>query len=331
MIAVNVSEQTEAFAARRAAVNLASELSFNETDTGKVAVVVTEMATNLLKHAGSGQILIGSGSAAGVPAIELLAIDSGPGMASPESCVRDGFSTAGSSGTGLGAIARMSSVSAVYSAPGHGTIVHALCGPSRSVPPMPLDAGGVSVPVHGETECGDAYACRQRGGEMLLMVADGLGHGPGAAEAARRAVETFQRSDQQQLTTMMESIHIALRGTRGAAVAIAAVSPSEGRLRFCGTGNISCALVDGADTRHCVSMHGIVGHQIRTPREFEYLWNGRTIVVMSSDGITNHWDLRKMPGIGRHSAVVIAGAIWRAARRHNDDATALVLKAGGQP
>jgi anti-sigma regulatory factor (Ser/Thr protein kinase) len=329
VIVVNVSEQTETSAARRAAVNLASDLRFNETETGKVAVVVTEMATNLLKHAGSGQILICGQNEGTAPSLEVLAIDTGPGMTDPAACARDGYSTAGSSGTGLGAIARMSASSEVYSIPGQGTIVRAVCRPSAGTPEGQLDVAGLSVPHPGELDCGDAFAVRQSGTQTLLLLADGLGHGLGAAEAARQAVTTFLRTAETQLTGIMQALHNGLRGTRGAAVAVVSINPEQSKLRFCGTGNVSCTLVDGGEVRHCVSMHGIAGHQIRTPREFEYDWNARTMVVMTSDGISSHWDLRTMPGIWRQSAMMTAAAIWRAARRKNDDSTALVVKSLG--
>ncbi len=325
MLVVNVNESSATYAARKAATDLASSIGFSETEIGKVAIVVTEMATNLLKHAGSGQILVSADAAS----LEILAIDSGPGMADTRACLRDGYSTAGSNGTGLGAISRLSSESEIYSVPGHGTIVRARCGPSQDQNrPLPLEVAGVSVAFPGETDCGDAFTFRQSGDETHFLVADGLGHGSGAAEAAQTAVTALHRTSQTDVIELMQIMHTALRGTRGAAVAIVSLNPVLGRVRFCGSGNISGTLVDAGEVRHCVSMHGIVGHQIRTPRAFDYDWHPRTLLVLASDGISNHWDIRSMPGVLQQSALVVAGAIYRAARRRNDDATVLVAKAG---
>lgn len=330
MTAVTVSESSQTFAARRAATNLAAELRFNEAETGKIAIIVTEMATNLLKHAGSGQILMGAVPHCNNSVLEILAIDSGPGMDNPENCLRDGFSTAGSSGTGLGAISRLAASSEIYTLPGQGTIVRALCtaSPVRPSHFNGLDVGGVSVPVAGETECGDAFAVCQTGPETILMVADGLGHGPLAAEASRAAVDILPRVACSDVAVILEAIHNALRGTRGAAVSVASLNQDRGVIRYCGAGNIAGAIVEGTQTRHFVSMYGIVGQQIPVPRTFEYAWNPQSVVVLHSDGIGNNWNLQNLPGITRKSAVVIAGAVWRAAHRRNDDATALVVKAG---
>jgi hypothetical protein len=251
-------------------------------------------------------------------------------MDSVETCLRDGFSTAGSSGTGLGAISRLAASSEIYTLAGQGTIVRAVCvaSPSQLSAFNGLDVGGVSVPVAGETECGDAFAVCRAGPETVVMVADGLGHGPLAADASRAAVDILPRVAGADVTEILQAIHNALRGSRGAAVSVASLNQERRVIRYCGAGNIVGAIVEGTETRHFVSMHGIVGQQIRTPRSFEYAWNPESVVVLHSDGIGSSWNLQKLPGITRKSAAVIAGAIWRAARRRNDDATVLVVKAG---
>jgi anti-sigma regulatory factor (Ser/Thr protein kinase) len=94
------------------------ELGFDETDVGNVAIIVTELATNMLKHATQGEILmrpIARGTALGM---EFVALDRGPGIASLTQCFRDGYSTAGSPGTGLGSIARLAGDFDIYSTPG---------------------------------------------------------------------------------------------------------------------------------------------------------------------------------------------------------------------
>ncbi|MDZ4801367.1 MAG: ATP-binding SpoIIE family protein phosphatase [Bryobacteraceae bacterium] len=330
MTAVTVSESSQTFAARRAATNLAAELLFNETETGKVAIIVTEMATNLIKHAGSGTILLRGRPQNQRCALEILAVDSGPGMENPDACLRDGVSAAGSSGTGLGAISRLATLSEIYTLPGHGTIIRALCAiePAQPAPFNGLDVGGVAVPVTGETECGDAFAVCQSGDNTILMMADGLGHGPLAAVASRAAVDVLPKVASLEVAAILEAIHQALRGSRGAAVSVASINPGRGTIRYTGVGNIVGALVNGAEIRHFVSMHGIVGQQIRTPRCFDYEWNPESIVVLHSDGVSSNWTLQKYPGITRKSASIIAASIWRAAHRRDDDASVLVLKAG---
>src|SRR5262249_37493236 len=145
---------------------------------------------------------------AGLKTIELLALDKGPGINNVAQCIRDGYSTAGSPGTGLGAGIRTSSLSDIYSVFGIGTAGFARIhsppsshSPVSSVaslhsqtqpPSFPdLDVGAVCLPKPGEEVCGDAWAADQRPGRLLLIVADGLGHGPDAAAAAQKAVQVF--------------------------------------------------------------------------------------------------------------------------------------------
>src|SRR5215208_4283743 len=107
--------------ARRTAVTVAEGLGFSDTLTGKVALVVTELATNLVRHAGGGTLLVQTGSLDG--GLELVALDRGPGIANLDEALRDGYSTGGTNGAGLGAVARLTDQFEVFSTPGGGTIV----------------------------------------------------------------------------------------------------------------------------------------------------------------------------------------------------------------
>src|ERR1700729_3815140 len=107
---------------RRTAQHLAEAHAFDPTLVGRVGIVATELANNVVRHAGRGELLIQAlGDDAGVT-IELVAIDRGPGM-HLDTCMRDGYSTAGTAGTGLGAVLRLSSLFDVYSVAGEGTVV----------------------------------------------------------------------------------------------------------------------------------------------------------------------------------------------------------------
>ncbi|MBA3710727.1 MAG: anti-sigma regulatory factor, partial [Planctomycetes bacterium] len=118
---IPIQNQTRIADARREIGQLAVTLGFDEVRRGKIEIVATEMATNILLHAREGHILVRTHGL--VEGIELLAIDRGPGMANLAECLRDGFSTAGTAGNGLGAIKRQSAVFDIYTQPGIGTIV----------------------------------------------------------------------------------------------------------------------------------------------------------------------------------------------------------------
>ena len=303
---------------------MADEIGFTETAAGKLAVVVTEVATNLVKYAQEGQIVLHKVASSG---IEVLAFDKGPGMASIADCMRDGYSTAGSAGTGLGAISRMSSDFDLYSLVGSGTILRAYCdsghGVSKPTASSRWQIASLVSPVKGETDCGDAVSFRESRSMLQLMVVDGLGHGPLAADAALAAVRVFEHSEGGPVE-LIEKMHRALRATRGAAVAIAQVEPERGKVRYCGVGNIvGLSMADGKN-QHMVSMNGIVGGQAIRTREFEYDWHAESLLVMHSDGISSRWSLSHSPGILTRQPSMIGASIFRDMRRVSDDATIVV-------
>jgi anti-sigma regulatory factor (Ser/Thr protein kinase) len=179
-------------AARRRATELAVELGFDERDVGRVAVVVTEAATNVAKHGGGGEIVLDALGSDGARGIAVLALDRGPGF-DPVIAFRDGFSTAGSPGTGLGAIRRMSTLFDCYSSPGAGTAIAAtLWQGDRLPPPSGLVAAGVNVPHPREDVSGDTWDVCSDPQRTVVLVCDGLGHGPQAAEASRVARASFR-------------------------------------------------------------------------------------------------------------------------------------------
>lgn len=331
MLAFQLRETSQVSEARRGAVNLARAHGFDEEAAGRVAIVATELTTNMLKHAGGGTLLVGGFEDATGSGVECVALDRGEGMSDVDASMRDGHSTAGSPGTGLGAVARGSQIMDVYSAPGQGTAILARLEPGRPTSPRrgaQSDYGGVSVPMAGEEACGDAWCRRQGADGFTLMVADGLGHGPSAADAAHAATRVFRAAREAEApSAMLAAMHVALRSTRGAAVGIAKVG--EGQVVFAGVGNIAATLVDpGADVRRMVSNNGTVGHVARTLRDFSYPLSAGALIILASDGIATSWRLDAYPGLSQRHPTLIAGVLLRDFGRGRDDATVLVARFG---
>jgi anti-sigma regulatory factor (Ser/Thr protein kinase) len=330
-IVLPIEEATQAGEARRAAATLAAGLGFSETDAGRVAIVVTEAAGNLAKHAREGVLVLQSLSHDHVRGIEVLAIDRGPGMSDPGRCLHDGYSTAGSPGTGLGSIRRLAHEFDLHSVPGAGSVVMARLWSAapRTLSAATMLVGALSVPVLGEFECGDAWAVRQRGNESIFLVVDGLGHGVHAAEAAAALVRSLDESLRQSApgpVELLERAHAALRGTRGAAAAIAVVDTAAGSVRFAGIGNIAANILTDGASRSMVSHNGIVGHQMRKVQEFAYPWSPDSVLVLASDGLKTQWRLDAYPGLARCHPAVVAGTLWRDFTRGRDDVTVLVAR-----
>src|SRR4051812_14049505 len=121
--ALPVAELSQVAEARRAATALVGRLGFSETDAGKVALIVTEAATNLVKHATEGEILLCTLQFDGIGGIEVLALDRGPGMANVAKYLRNGYYSTGSPGTGLDAIKRLATSFDIHSVPCTGTVL----------------------------------------------------------------------------------------------------------------------------------------------------------------------------------------------------------------
>lgn len=325
---LQIVEPTHASDGRRAALRLASQMNFDESSQGKLALVVTEIATNLIKHARGGRLLLSPVSDSnGQPGIDVFGLDQGPGMSNFSECLRDGYSTAGSPGTGLGAIVRLSAESDVFTLPGKGTVIRARCLPAARAAQgqtSQFEVGGVVVPIAGESESGDSWSVRRNQDSIALLAVDGLRHGTFAAEAAREAVRVFQSKQELVGVQLMEEIHTALRGTRGAAVAVVEILPARGQLFCTGVGNIAGVICKGSAAHHLVSMTGIVGHRIHKIRQFEYSWSAESILVMHSDGIRTRWNLEDYRGLQSKSPALIAGVLIGDAGRGTDDASVVV-------
>jgi anti-sigma regulatory factor (Ser/Thr protein kinase) len=321
-----VAEASQVGEARRHATAIAREHGFGEVDVGRVAIAVTEAATNLVKHAGGGEIHLSTLTANEARGMALVALDRGPGIARLAEAVRDGFSTAGSAGTGLGAIARQASQLDMFSAPGLGTVLVAcLWAGTPFADGAGMLFGAMCVPKPGEETCGDGWAVAQEEGQTLVLVVDGLGHGPAAAEASACAKAVLHARKGCSPADIVERMHAALRGTRGAAAAVAALSP-RGIVRFAGIGNVSGTILTGATTRSLVSHHGTLGHDVRKIQEFEYPWTPGAQLVLHSDGLRSRWTLDAYPGLAARHPAVVAAVLYRDFGRGSDDATVVVAR-----
>jgi len=250
-------------------------------------------------------------------------------MANVSTCMRDGFSTGGSRGVGLGAIARLSTTFDVFSAPAKGTAILACIGdcPLQSATGAGLEWGAVCVAKRGEEVSGDAWAVREGGGLSTILVVDGLGHGPHAFEAAGKALVTFGQHAGGGPESLLRALDPALQGTRGAAAAVAEIQWAKRELHFAGVGNIAGILLSpGAHGRGLVSHNGTAGQFIDRIQEFSHPWPAGGILVMHSDGLSNSWELEAYPGLSQKSPSLIAGVLYRDFVRRRDDVVVVVAR-----
>lgn len=332
-LACPMHEQSQIGDARRQGARLAAQMGFDDVAAGRLALVVTELATNLVRHARQGLLLLGcrDGDDHGA-AIELISLDCGPGMSAVEQSMADGVSTFGSSGTGLGAVRRLSNQFFIFSKPGAGTVI--VCrvasdsgrGAFADAQTDGVSFGAICLAAPRELVSGDAFAWERIEDSVRLMVADGLGHGHEAAAAADEAVRVFRAGGSAAPAELLELAHGALRGTRGAAVAAVQVDLATRRIHFCGAGNVSARLISGVQDRSLMSHHGTLGVQVRRLQELQYDWPAHAVLIVHSDGVATRWDLRSVPEILGCEAIVIAAWLLREHLRGSDDATVAVLR-----
>jgi anti-sigma regulatory factor (Ser/Thr protein kinase) len=309
---------------RTAGLALASRLGFPAARAEQLALAVTEAASNLHKHARQGSLLLRVNRDLQQPGIELVTIDAGPGLSDVSAALRDGHSTAGSLGIGLGAIRRLADFTDLYSVPGHGTVLVARFWP---VPGSPvIGRAGLIRPITGETECGDDFAAVQAGATVTAILCDGLGHGPLAAAAASRAVAAVLDQPDGEPAALLERVHRRMAGTRGGAVGIVQLTDSGSVARFAGLGNIAASILSDGTRKSMLSVPGIAGFQARVIRQFDYDVPAGAAVILHSDGISSRWAVAAVPGLAARDPLVIAAVLLAEAGQHRDDAGVLVLK-----
>jgi anti-sigma regulatory factor (Ser/Thr protein kinase) len=308
--------------ARRLAGAAARAAGLDDVAAGRLAVVVTEAASNVVRHGGGGEMLLrvlDTGDARGV---EVLAIDRGPGIADVARALQDGHSTGGTPGTGLGAIRRLATVFDLHTAAGVGTIV--LAQVWTRPPPAPVH-GAVCLPKRGESECGDVWALQHLGGGgWRALVADGLGHGPDAHEAARKVAEGVTASPTGAAQAMVNA-HLAARPTRGAAAAVVELEAAR-EVRFSGVGNVAAVLLGDGSTHSMVSINGTLGQGVVRPREFTYSVPAGGLMVLASDGLASRWSLDAYPGLQARHPALVAGVLYRDHSRQRDDVTVVAVR-----
>jgi anti-sigma regulatory factor (Ser/Thr protein kinase) len=324
---IAVVEESQVGHARRCVVETCQRISKDEKFWGKAAIVATEMARNLVRHGNGGQLIMREFATLTSLGLELLALDRGPGIRNIAECLRDGFSTAGTAGTGLGSIKRLSDRFEVFSQPGRGTVVWVcLCALGLRSASDAFESSGISIAVEPEEVCGDAWETIETGGALRAMVVDGLGHGPFAGQAAREAVAIFRTQAITGVASTLKLVDQALTKTRGAAGAIVELCPTKRLITAAGVGNISMRLLNDGESKGFGCDNGTLGTGVPRIHEFTQPWKYGSVLVMHSDGLKTHWTLDDYPGLSRRHPGLVAGLLYRDFRKENDDVTVIVVR-----
>ncbi len=327
---LSIDDASRIAEARRAAATLGHTMGLTPELVAQASLVISEMCTNILKYADRGELLMSTLCANGTAyGLDIVALDRGPGIANLDVAAKDGFSTGGSLGIGLGAMRRAASVFDVYAAPGGGTAVLVRLLEKKVAAPADdaFTLGSRMTPIRNEIVSGDSWSCLHFDASMAVTVVDGLGHGTKAAEAAHAAVDAFQRSVRQGGPAQaIQMAHQSLRATRGAVMAVASIDAKAQTLHFAGLGNISAVVyTQGVPTR-LLSSDGTVGYGLRKARECSAAWPPNSTLIMNTDGLSSRWNLAKHAGLLACHPVLIAAVLHRDFARNTDDATVVVVR-----
>ena len=325
----------EANIVRLRAIAMGRAHGFETAVAERLGDVAEEMAANMVRHAGKGQVIFRTLGDPESGCIEVLALDKGPGIGNMNRAMRDTPSEGVPSANGLFVVKQLANLFDIFSHPSHGTAVVAHVsgsGASTNTACSCNDAsagaqiGAICLPVHGEDQCGDAWAMETMPGRMVVFLVDGLGHGPEAAAAATAATAVFTATSAASPESLMPVVHAALRNTRGAAVSIADVDWTGKSVRFWGVGNAEVRIVSLDSNRHVIPQNGIVGHNMPRVQATDVPWIPGGRFVIHSDGITARWRVDRYPGLLARHPALLAGVLFRDFSRPRDDATIIVIR-----
>ena len=193
---------------------------------------------------------------------------------------------------------------------------------------MALILSGASRPHQNEQECGDQYGHWQCDGKVILALADGLGHGPDAAHAAKLAIHTIGQQLQHGCDQLFEICNETLSSTRGVALSIVIVDTRKNQIEVASVGNIRTRLLGQVKDFHFGGARGIVGAGYRNLLPEKTTIRDQEMIVLFSDGMEELADIRQLlpqeakPEEVRHSALELLKNFGR----HDDDVSVLVYQ-----
>ncbi|PWV55864.1 SpoIIE family protein phosphatase [Chitinophaga sp. S165] len=330
-ISFNLEDRSYLSTLKREVHRLSIQCGLAEKKVAEIDIVVAEIGSNIIKHAGGGEVIVMLTDMP-QPAIEIIGIDNGPGITDLARMMQDGISTAKTLGHGLGAIRRLSDFLQIYSVKGWGTILLSrfFLKPAEPFPPKPgHEIRTLLVAKPGEKVCGDGFYVRPDRTGIRIFLGDGLGHGVEANKAAAAAVNSFRYCMLPDLSEVLRQIHDDVKRTRGLVGTAAVYNNKTKDWKICGVGNIHARMLTAGSSRTYLPYNGIIGHNMpRTINEqkIEHEAGKEQILILCSDGIKTRWEMTKYPAIFRYDMSVLAAAIYKDNARKTDDMSVVIVK-----
>jgi len=331
-ISYKIDDRSYVSFVKREIHNLVVGKGFSAFKSGEIDIVVSELTSNLIKYAGSGELLYRVSNDDNGIFFEIFCIDGGKGINNINRMMQDGQSSSNTLGQGLGAINRLSDVFQVYTLVNWGTVQYSKIYQTPQATGVSgrqknYDIGTLQVCAPGEQVCGDGYFVKKTDTGLHFFVGDGLGHGIKANEAVGEALQLFRESKEQDPVALLRQMHEYVKKTRGLVATVAFLDLTRRHWQICGIGNISTRIYNGLEVKNYTAYNGIIGHNIpRTINASFIPFDQNQTIVMMSDGIRTRWNLSDLPSLLKYTPSVIAASIYKDNARGNDDMTVLVGK-----
>lgn len=311
-------------------LSVAQRIGFPEMERENMALVAAEMVSNQIKYAQQrGQIQIWQQPG---PALDILALDFGPGIADMQQAMEDGYSSARTLGKGLGSIQRLAHEAAIYTqaaAGPHvkwtGTAVLArfcLNRKERDARPDPVQIGLFSRALSDDRFNGDRIYVQREGNLVRWLHLDGLGHGESAHQTTANLAGCL---DGNHPRATLEAVDQQLHSSRGAVAICGEADGATRRLNLLGVGDMHAALHQQEQLRRLSFSPGVLGREHKSPTPFDESLAEKCTIFSASDGIRRSWDDSSFPGLFHQPPQLIAYLLGNIMGRLSDDQSLCVI------
>jgi anti-sigma regulatory factor (Ser/Thr protein kinase)/serine/threonine protein phosphatase PrpC len=307
----------------------ADSVGFIPAHRAEIALVVTELASNVVQHASGGTVRLSRIEAPGRVGMQIESEDTGPGISDLEQAITDGYSTAGGLGIGLGTVNRLTDELAAYSLPERG--VRIVC--QRWIRPQTsgfslrdLAFGAATRSYRRLRENGDAFIIKQWGRNAIAGVIDGLGHGEFAQRASQTARQYVEQHFDQPLESLFRGVERACRTTRGVVMALARFDLDQQKLTVASVGNVEVRLIGSPERFNLIIKRGVIGLNAPSPVPTEHPWTSSSLLIMHSDGLPAYWAWDEFSDLAHVPPAIVARRLLQGLGKMDDDATVVVAR-----
>jgi len=324
---IPIYDEASVSTARQRVRDVGDSIGASKNLIESTALIASELTHNQLAYARHGYFTVRAIDREGKKGLEVVAADLGPGLQRTLFASRDNDSSSKTLGAGLEGVFRIADEVDFDSRVDEG-----VCVVARKFAPGVAGSWEIAIagrPLPGEVISGDDGAFVQSQNNLLVVVADGLGHGIEAREASNRAMEIVARNPLVALDELAQVLNTELAGTRGCALSVVRLDGSNGDVDCLAAGDVHAHLYSGRDAHFFTSTPFVVGDPqfARRKVRIEHTTvDAGAVLLMFTDGLQSRTTLKGELELLRRPAIVIAQYLLATHVRPNDDAMVLVAR-----